>query len=59
MSVKKRKCLSVREKVEIIRELEHGEINADETGLFYNMTPDTAFKFKGEKYVSGKKLFSR
>jgi hypothetical protein len=22
--------------------------NADETGLFYNMTPDTSFKFKGE-----------
>jgi hypothetical protein len=25
MSVNKRKCLSIREKVEIIQELEHGE----------------------------------
>jgi hypothetical protein len=28
--------------------------NADKTGVFYNMTPDSAFKFKGEKYVGGK-----
>jgi hypothetical protein len=72
MSVNKRKCLSVREKVEIIRELEFGEktenvweeckkgytkeeiYNADKTELFYNMTPDTTFKYKGEKCVSGK-----
>jgi hypothetical protein len=25
--------------------------NADETGVFYNMTPDSTFKFKGEKCV--------
>jgi hypothetical protein len=30
--------------------------NADKTGLFYSMTPDTTFKFKGEKRVCGKKL---
>jgi hypothetical protein len=28
--------------------------NADETGVFYNMTPDLTFKFKGEKCVGGK-----
>jgi hypothetical protein len=28
--------------------------NADETGVFYNMTPGSTFKFKGEKYVGGK-----
>jgi hypothetical protein len=27
---------------------------ADRTGVFYNMTPDSAFKFKGEKCVGGK-----
>jgi hypothetical protein len=29
--------------------------NADETGVFYNTTPDSTFKFKGEKCVGGKK----
>jgi hypothetical protein len=28
--------------------------NADETGVFYNMMPDSTFKFKGEKCVGGK-----
>jgi hypothetical protein len=28
--------------------------NADKTGVFYNMTPDSTFKFKGEKCVGGK-----
>lgn len=28
--------------------------NADETGLFYNVTPQYTFKFKGEKCVGGK-----
>jgi hypothetical protein len=28
--------------------------NADETGVFYNMTPDSTFKFKSEKCVGGK-----
>jgi hypothetical protein len=28
--------------------------NADETGVFYNMTPDSTFKFKGEKCVGRK-----
>jgi hypothetical protein len=28
--------------------------NADETGMFYNMTPDSTFKFKGEKCVGRK-----
>jgi hypothetical protein len=28
--------------------------NADETGVFYNMTPNSTFKFKGEKCVGGK-----
>jgi hypothetical protein len=28
--------------------------NADETGVFYNMMPDSTFKFKGEKCVDGK-----
>nr|XP_026498686.1 tigger transposable element-derived protein 4-like [Vanessa tameamea] len=28
--------------------------NADETGLFYNMTPDRTLKFKGENYSGGK-----
>lgn len=28
--------------------------NADETGLFYNMTPDKTMKFKGEKCTGGK-----
>jgi hypothetical protein len=32
---------------------------ADETGLFYYMPPDTMFKFKGEKCVSGRKLKKR
>jgi hypothetical protein len=27
---------------------------SDETGVFYNMTPDSTFKFKGEKCVAGK-----
>jgi hypothetical protein len=27
--------------------------NADETGVFYNMTPDSTFKFRGEKCVGG------
>jgi hypothetical protein len=27
---------------------------ADETGVFYNMTPGLTFKLKGEKYVGGK-----
>jgi hypothetical protein len=27
--------------------------NADETGVFYNMTPDSTLKFKGEKCVGG------
>jgi hypothetical protein len=30
--------------------------NADETGVFYNMMPDSTFKFKGEKCVGGKFL---
>jgi hypothetical protein len=29
MSVNERKCLSIREKVEIIRELQHGEKNGE------------------------------
>jgi hypothetical protein len=28
--------------------------NADETGVFYNTTPDSTFKFKGEKCEGGK-----
>lgn len=28
--------------------------NADETGLFYKLTPDKTFKFKGEKCTGGK-----
>ena len=28
--------------------------NADETGIFYKMTPDKTLKFKGEKCVGGK-----
>lgn len=28
--------------------------NADETGLFFKMTPDKTFKFKGEKCMGGK-----
>jgi hypothetical protein len=28
--------------------------NEDETGVFYNMTPGSTFKFKGEKCVGGK-----
>lgn len=28
--------------------------NADETGLFYKLTPDSTLKFKGEKCVGGK-----
>jgi hypothetical protein len=28
--------------------------NADETGVFYNMTSDSTFKFKGENCVGGK-----
>jgi hypothetical protein len=28
--------------------------NADETGVFYNVTPDSTFKFKGEICVDGK-----
>jgi hypothetical protein len=28
--------------------------NADGTGVFYNMTPDSTFKFKSEKCVGGK-----
>jgi hypothetical protein len=28
--------------------------NADEAGVFYNMTPASTFKFKGEKCVGGK-----
>ena len=30
--------------------------NADETGLFYNLTPEMTFKFRNEKCVGGKKL---
>jgi hypothetical protein len=28
--------------------------NADETGVFYNMTPDSTFEFKGEICVGGR-----
>jgi hypothetical protein len=28
--------------------------NADETGIFYKMTPDKTLKFKGEKCMGGK-----
>jgi hypothetical protein len=28
--------------------------NTNETGVFYNMTHDSTFKFKGEKYVGRK-----
>jgi hypothetical protein len=28
--------------------------NADETGIFFRLTPDRTLKFKGEKCVSGK-----
>jgi hypothetical protein len=27
--------------------------SADETGVFYNMTPASTFKFKGEKCIGG------
>jgi hypothetical protein len=37
MSVKKRKCLSIREKVEIIRELERGEKRTLHYGHWYNV----------------------
>jgi hypothetical protein len=33
--------------------------NADKTGVFYNMTPNSTFKFKGEKCVGGKMLKNR
>jgi hypothetical protein len=33
--------------------------NADETGEFYNMMPDSTFKFKGEKFVGGEKSKNR
>jgi hypothetical protein len=33
--------------------------NADETGVFYNMTPNSTFKFKGEKCVGGKMYKNR
>lgn len=29
-------------------------LNADETGLFYNLTPDKTLKFKGEQCKGGK-----
>ena len=31
----------------------------DETGLFYKMTPDKSFTFKGEKCTGGKKAKER
>jgi hypothetical protein len=40
MSVNKRKCLSIREKVEIIRELERGEKNVEVCKKF-NLSPST------------------
>lgn len=33
--------------------------NADETGVFYNITPDKTLKFKGEKCVGGKFVKNR
>jgi hypothetical protein len=35
---------------------EEDDYNADETGVFYNMTPDSTFKFKGEKWLAEKSL---
>jgi DNA-binding NarL/FixJ family response regulator len=40
ISVSKRKCLSIHEKVEIIRELERGEKNAEVCKKF-NLLPST------------------
>ncbi|GBO02410.1 Tigger transposable element-derived protein 4 [Araneus ventricosus] len=40
---------------DIIRNYYEKDIfNADETGLFYELTPNQTLKFKGEKYVGGK-----
>jgi DNA-binding NarL/FixJ family response regulator len=40
MSVNKRKCLAIREKVEIIQELERGEKNVEVCKKF-NLSPST------------------
>jgi Mor family transcriptional regulator len=42
MSINKRKCLSIRDKVEIIQELEHGEKNVEVCKKF-NLSPSTFY----------------